>query len=75
MIPLHYLRAKSKMCGQFEFDLIWFCYWFDFVRSHARCGCCSIVSLLFQVVQKKKKKKKKKKVDCKMSTKNPNNYK
>ena len=21
----------------------WLCFCFDFVRSHARCGCCSIV--------------------------------
>ena len=36
---------------------------FDFVRSHARCGCCSIVCLRFHVVQIKQ-------ADCKMSTKN-----
>ena len=29
-----------------------FVFCFDFVPSHARCGCCSIVSLRFQVVQK-----------------------
>ena len=29
--------------GQFECDVIWFCFYFEFVRSHARCGCCSIV--------------------------------
>ena len=47
-------------------DLVLFC--FDFVCSHARCGCCSIVCLRFQFVQAKQ-------VDCKMSTKNVNNSK
>ena len=46
----------------------WFCFCFDFVHSHARCGYCSIVYLRFQVVQIKQ-------IDCKMSTKNVNNYK
>ena len=32
----------------------WFCFSFNFVRSHAGRGCCSIVCLLFQVMQKKK---------------------
>ena len=41
---------------------------FDFVRSHARCGCYSIIYLRFQVVQIEQ-------VDCKISTKNVNNYK
>ena len=70
MIPLHYLWAKlnNRTRGQFECDVTWFCFCFDFVRSHARCGCCSIVCLRFQVVQIKQ-------VDCKMSTKNVNNYK
>ena len=34
--------------------------WLDFVISHVRCGCCSIVCLRFQVVQIKQ-------VDCKMN--------
>ena len=41
---------------------------FDFVRSRARCGCCFINCLRFQVVERKQ-------ADCKMSTKNVNNYK
>ena len=40
---------------------------FDFVHSHARCRCCSIVCLRFQDVQIKQ-------VDCKMNTENVNNY-
>ena len=40
---------------------------FNFVRSHARCGCCSIVCLRLQVVQIKQ-------VDCNMSAKNVNNF-
>ena len=45
MIPFHCLWAKSnnRTCGQFECDVTWFCFSFDFVRSHARCGCCSII--------------------------------
>ena len=31
------------MRGQLEFDVTWLCFCFNFVRSHARCGCCSIV--------------------------------
>ena len=47
MIPLRCLWTKSnnRMCGQFECDVAWFCFCFNFVRSHARCGCCSIVCL------------------------------
>ena len=41
--------------------LYFFLFLFDFVHSHARRGCSSIVC--FQVMQRKK-------VDCKMSTKN-----
>ena len=48
------------MRGHFEYDVALF--QFDFVHSHARCGCCSIVFLRFQVIQIKQ-------VDCKMSTK------
>ena len=68
-IPLHRLWTKSnnRARGQFECDVTWFCFWFDFFRSHARFGCCSIVCLRFHVVQIKQ-------VDCKMSTKNVNNY-
>ena len=45
MIPLHCLWAKSnnRTRGEFEWDVTWFCFYFEFVRSHARCGCCSIV--------------------------------
>ena len=50
------------MRGQFECDVACFCFFcFDFVRSHVRCGCCSIVCLRFQVVQIKQ-------ADCKLST-------
>ena len=70
MIPLHCLWAKSnnRTHGQFECDVTWFCFCFDFVRSNVRCGCCSIVCLRFQVVQAKQ-------IDWKMNTKNMNNYK
>ena len=45
MIPLHCLWAKSnnRTPGQFECDMTWFYFCFDFVRSHARCAFCSIV--------------------------------
>ena len=45
MTPLHCLCAKSnnRTSDQFECDVTWFCFCFDFVRSHARCSCCSIV--------------------------------
>ena len=45
IISLHYLQAKSnnRTCDQFEYDVNWFCFCFDFVRSLAWCGCCSIV--------------------------------
>ena len=63
IIPLHYLWAKSnnRMRGQFHCDATWFCFCFDFVHSHTRWGCCSIVCLSFQVVQIKL-------IDCKLST-------
>ena len=32
---------------------VWFCLCFDFVCSHARCACCSIVCLRFQVMEVK----------------------
>ena len=70
MIPLHCLWTESnnRARGQFGCDVTWFCFCFDFVRSHARFSCCSIVCLRFHVVQIKQ-------VDCKRSTKNVNNYK
>ena len=43
-----------------NFVFAFFC--FDFVLSHARCDCCSIVCLCFQDVQIKQ-------TDCKISTK------
>ena len=45
MIPLHCLRAKSsyRTRDQFEFDVTWFCFCFDFVCSHTRCSYYSIV--------------------------------
>ena len=43
----------------------WFCFCFDFVRSHARCSYCSMVYLRFQAMQIKQ-------VDYNMSTKNVN---
>ena len=44
IIPLHCLWAKSnnRTCGQSECDVTWLCFCFYFVRSHARCDCCSI---------------------------------
>ena len=70
MIPLHCLLAKlnNRTLGQFECDVtLFFAFLFDFVHSHARCRCCSIVCLRFQDVQIKQ-------VDCKMNTENVNNY-
>ena len=45
MMLLHCLSAKSnnKTCGQFEYNVTWFYFCFDFVRSHVWCSCCSIV--------------------------------
>ena len=64
MIPLHCLWAESnkRTRGQFEYGVIFFVCLFDFVHSHAPCGCCSIVCLRFQVMETKQ-------TDCKMSTK------
>ena len=55
MIPMHCLwdKANKRTRGQFECDVTWFCFCFDFVRSKGRCGCCFIVYLRFQVVQNK----------------------
>ena len=68
MIPLHCLWAKSnnRTRGQFVYDVTLFyfifLFLFNFVDSHARGRCCSIVCLRFQVMQIKQ-------VDCKISTK------
>ena len=45
MIPLHCLWAKSnnRTRGKIERNVTWFCFYSEFIRSHARCGCCSIV--------------------------------
>ena len=69
-MPLHCLWAKSnnRTHGQFEYDVIWFFFFFYFGRLHERCDCCYIVCLRFQLAQIKQ-------VNCKMSTKNVNNYK
>ena len=32
------------MHSTFECDVSWFCFCFDFVRLHAWCSCCFIVS-------------------------------
>ena len=44
-IPLHCLWTKlnNRTRCQFECDVTWFCFCFDFVCTHARCGCCSKV--------------------------------
>ena len=70
MIPVHFLWIKSNNRArvQFECDVTWFCFCFDFVPLHTHCGCCSIVCLRFQVVQVKQ-------IDWKMNTKNMSNYK
>ena len=49
MMTFHCLWAKSnnRTRGQFECDVTWFCFCFDFVRSLPRCRCCS--SLLQRV--------------------------
>ena len=45
MIPLHCLWVKSnnRTRSQCKCDVTLFCFCFDFVRSHARCGCCFTV--------------------------------
>ena len=60
MIPLHCLWAKSnnRTRHKFEYDvtlLIFLLFLFDFVDSHARCSCCFIVCLRFQVMRMKQK--------------------
>ena len=61
------LWAKSKNRTT-RGDVTWFRFCFDFVRSHARCGCFSIVCLRLQAMQIKQ-------VNCKTGTKNMSNYK
>ena len=69
MIPLQCLWGSNNgKRGQFECEVTWFCLCFGFFRSHALCGCCSIVCLHFQVLQIKQ-------ADSKLRTKNVNNYK
>ena len=36
MILLHFLLAKSnnRTPGQFEYDMTWFCFCYDFVQMH-----------------------------------------
>ena len=72
MVPLHCLWAKSNntTCGQFECNVAWFCFCFDFVRSFT----CT-VRLLFHSLFAFSSCAIKKHTDCKMSTKNVNNYK
>ena len=70
MIPLYCLwdESNNRAHGQFECDVTRFCFYFDFICLHTRFICCSIVGLRFHVAQIKH-------ADCKMSTKNVNNYK
>ena len=49
------------MRGQFECDLTWFCFCFDFVHMHDAVVRAQIVQM--------------KQVDCKMTTKNATSYK
>ena len=44
-------KLNCRTCDQFECDVTWFCFHFDFVCSHAWCACCSIVCSHFEVVQ------------------------
>ena len=68
--PLYCLWANwnNKRLVNLKLSWLGLFFFFDFVCSQARYGCCSILCLRFQVVQIKK-------VDCKMGTKNVNNYK
>ena len=68
--PLYCLWANwnNKRLVNLKMTWLGLLFFFDFVCSQARYGCCSILCLRFQVVQIKK-------VDCKMGTKNVNNYK
>ena len=51
MIPLHCLWAKSNIRthGQFECEDAWFCFCFDFVRSHARYRLERVVCLKLDI--------------------------
>ena len=42
MIPLHVceLNGATEPVANLN-DVTWFCFCFDFVRSHAQCDCCS----------------------------------
>ena len=55
MIPLHCLWTKSnnRTSGQVEYIVtLFFClFLFNFVHLHARCDCCSVVCLRFQIIQ------------------------
>ena len=66
MIPLHCcgLNRKKNAWSFWIWRALVFLllFWFNFVHSHARCGCCSIFYLCFQVMQIKQ-------AYCKMSTK------
>ena len=68
--PLYCLWANwnNKRLVNLKMTWLGLFFFFDFVFLQARYGCCSILCLRFQVVQIKK-------VDCKMGTKNVNNYK
>ena len=45
-------KSNNRTRGQSECDVTYFfLFLFDFVNSHARCGCTSIVYLRFQVMQ------------------------
>ena len=69
MIPLYCLYAKLNARSIWIWhDLVLLFFWFCSFISHERFSCSSIVCLCFQVVQIKQ-------VDCKMNTKNVNNYK
>ena len=46
-IALFLAKSNNRTRGQFEYDVTWFCFYFDFVRLQARCGCCSIACLYF----------------------------
>ena len=52
MIPLHVCGLKRTIEPVVNLNVTWlvFLFCFDFLRSHAQCGCCSIVCLHFSVV-------------------------
>ena len=45
-------RTTERVVNLNATYMTWFYLFFDFAPSHAKCGCCSIVSLRLQVVQK-----------------------